>query len=145
MLRIRLTRVGKRNNAHFRVVVAEHSRPVKGKFLELLGTYSPTKKDITVNEERIQHWISQGAAPSNTVARLLKSKGMKGMEKFIVHINFKVKEKEAVEEAPVATPAPAAAAEAPKQEEAPAVEATAPAEVAEEVKEEAPAEEPAAE
>lgn len=101
MLRIRLTRVGKRNNAHFRVVVAEHSRPVKGKFLELLGTYSPTKKDLTVNEERITHWISQGAAPSNTVARLLKSKGMQGMEKFIKHVTFKVKQKEE-EEAPAA-------------------------------------------
>ena len=97
MLRIRLTRVGKRNNAHYRVVVAEHSRPVKGKFLELLGTYSPTKKDVTLNQERIQHWISHGAAPSQTVARLLKKHGMQGMEKFIKTLTFKKKEEASVE------------------------------------------------
>ncbi|PIV90413.1 30S ribosomal protein S16 [Candidatus Gracilibacteria bacterium CG17_big_fil_post_rev_8_21_14_2_50_48_13] len=95
MLRIRLTRVGKRNNSHFRVVVAEHSRPVKGKFLELLGTYNPIKKDIVLNKERIAHWISNGAAPSQTVARLLKNNGMEGMEKFIKHVTFTKKTEEA--------------------------------------------------
>lgn len=95
MLRIRLTRVGKRNSSHYRVVVAEHSRPVKGKFLELLGTYSPTKKDIALNKERIEHWISNGAAPSQTVARLLKKEGYQGMEKFIKHVTFTVKQEEA--------------------------------------------------
>jgi len=97
VLRIRLTRVGKRNNAHYRVVVAEHSRPVKGKFLELLGTYSPAKKDLVLNKERIAHWISHGAAPSQTVARLLKKDGMEGMEKFIKHVTFTVKKEEAAE------------------------------------------------
>lgn len=140
MLRIRLTRVGKRNNAHFRVVVAEHSRPVKGKFIELLGTYSPIKKDVTLNKERIEHWISHGAAPSDTVARLLKNQGMKNMEKFIKHVTFVVKPK-AEEPAPAAAPAaPAKAPEAPKAE-APAEEpkAEAPAEEAP-AQEEAPTE-----
>lgn len=76
------------------MVVAEHSRPVKGKFLELLGSYSPSKKDITLNKERIQYWISHGAAPSQTVARLLKKEGMDGMDKFIKHVTFTVKKEE---------------------------------------------------
>lgn len=94
MLRIRLTRVGKRNNAHYRVVVAEHSRPVKGKFLELLGTYNPMKKEVALKEERIKYWISQGAGPSQTVARLLRKNGYEGMDKFIKHIVFPEKKAE---------------------------------------------------
>lgn len=71
MLRIRLSRVGKKNTPIYKVVVAEKSRPVKGKFIEALGMYNPGNKDNTLNVERIKYWISVGAQPSQTVHNLL--------------------------------------------------------------------------
>ena len=71
MLRIRLSRVGKKNTPIYKVVVAEKSRPVKGKFIESLGVYNPGNKDQALNAERIKYWISVGAQPSQTVHNLL--------------------------------------------------------------------------
>jgi small subunit ribosomal protein S16 len=71
MLRIRLSRVGKKNTPIYKVVVAEKSRPVKGKFIESLGVYNPGNKDQSLNAERIKYWISVGAQPSQTVHNLL--------------------------------------------------------------------------
>ncbi|MEY2985930.1 MAG: hypothetical protein RJB24_159 [Candidatus Parcubacteria bacterium] len=71
MLRIRLSRVGKKNTPIYKVVVAEKTRPVKGKFIESLGMYNPGNKDNTLNAERIKYWISVGAQPSQTVHNLL--------------------------------------------------------------------------
>lgn len=85
MLVIRLQRTGRRNASAFRMVVAEHSMPVKGRFKEVVGFYLPTRDpaELTVNEERASYWIAQGAVPSDTVARLLSKSGVKGLEKFI--------------------------------------------------------------
>lgn len=77
MLTIRLQRTGRRNLPTFRVVVAEHAKPVKGKCIEIVGLYLP-KRDPSVFEvksDRIVHWIRHGARPSDTVARLLKGSG----------------------------------------------------------------------
>ncbi|MBI3336469.1 30S ribosomal protein S16 [Candidatus Peregrinibacteria bacterium] len=76
MLRIRLQRTGRENIPTFRLVVAEHSRPVKGKINEILGYFLPhrTPKVLEYKVERVVHWIKHGALPSNTVARLLKKK-----------------------------------------------------------------------
>jgi small subunit ribosomal protein S16 len=71
MLRIRLSRVGKKNSPVYKVVVAEKTRPVKGKFIESLGMYNPVNKDNTLNSDRIKYWISVGAQPSQTVHNLL--------------------------------------------------------------------------
>ncbi|MGA1047075.1 MAG: 30S ribosomal protein S16 [Minisyncoccia bacterium] len=71
MLRIRLSRVGKKNTPIYKVVVAEKTRPVKGKFIESLGMYNPGNKDNTINVERTKYWISVGAQPSQTVYNLL--------------------------------------------------------------------------
>lgn len=73
MLVIRLARTGRRNQPKFRVAVAEHSKPVNGKVVEVVGHFNPTiKKDpLTINKEAIESWISKGAQPSNTVSRLL--------------------------------------------------------------------------
>ena len=71
MLRIRLTRVGKKNTPIYKVVVAEKDRPVKGKFVESLGMYNPGNKKNIFNAERIKYWISVGAQPSRTVHNLL--------------------------------------------------------------------------
>lgn len=71
MLKIRLQRTGKRGQAYFRVVVVEHARKPRGKFLELLGSYDPHKKDLKVNLEKLNGWISKGAQTSPTVNNLL--------------------------------------------------------------------------
>ena len=131
MLKIRLSRAGKKSQPSFRVVLQEHTQAAKGKFIEELGFYQPalTPKKFQVDSERIKYWISKGAKPSDTLASLLKRNGMDGMDKFLAPRNKQRKPKnpEAVAEAPAA---PAAPAEAPVEAPAPAVEAApeAPAE-----------------
>jgi len=74
MLRIRLTRKGKKNNPTYRIVVAEHTKPVKGKFIEILGNYNPTAnpKAINIKEDRVREWLKKGAKPSGAVAKLFE-------------------------------------------------------------------------
>lgn len=76
MLKIRLTRKGKRNRAFFRIVVAESQTPVKGRFIEILGFVDPLHKKHRLKKERIAYWLSQGAKPSATVHNLLVRKGI---------------------------------------------------------------------
>lgn len=76
MLIIRLSRTGKKNQPHYRVVLAEKTYPIQGKFIELLGSYNPHQKNITLKEKRIKHWIGQGVAFSDTVHNLLIKKGV---------------------------------------------------------------------
>lgn len=78
MLKIRLARVGKRNTPIFRLVVAEKSRAVKRKNLEILGVYNPTVSGdkFQVNKERVNFWMSKGAQPSLTVHNLLCNFGV---------------------------------------------------------------------
>jgi len=71
MLNIRLSRVGKRNYAQYKIVVAEKTAPIKGKFVEQLGSYDPHSKQIIVKKDRIKHWLSQGAGCSETMHNLL--------------------------------------------------------------------------
>lgn len=112
MLKIRLSRTGRKNFPSYRIVVAEHSAPIKGKFLEVLGHYIPSRepKVFEYDEKKIREWISKGAKPTDTVAALLKRNGVSGMEIFMEPRNKKRKSKKAVEEAPAtpvaATPAP---------------------------------------
>lgn len=74
MLRIRLTRKGAKKNPIYRVVVAEQSKARDGSFVEILGNYNPKTNPpaVELNLERVQHWISKGAQPSETVQSLLK-------------------------------------------------------------------------
>ncbi|MCX6809120.1 MAG: 30S ribosomal protein S16 [Candidatus Berkelbacteria bacterium] len=73
MLRIRLTRVGKKNSPAYRVVVADQRKAVKRKFIEILGHYNPIMKpkELVIDKERALFWISQGAQPSDTVNNLM--------------------------------------------------------------------------
>jgi len=141
VLRLRLVRVGRKGQPHYRVVVAEHSRPVKGKFVEKLGSYNPHNKELAVDADRVKYWISVGAQPTSTLARLFKENKLEGMDKYIKFVTFKKKpeSEEAAAAAPEAAseaPAPAADA-APAGEEKPAEEAApAPEAPAEEKKEE---------
>lgn len=71
---IRLRREGARNRPYYKVVVADSRSPRDGKFIEILGTYDPKKPDhnSTLQLDRIEHWISKGAQPSDTVRSLIK-------------------------------------------------------------------------
>lgn len=71
MLRIRLTRRGKSKYATYRIVVAEHSAPIKGRFLADLGNYNPHSKEFKISNEEMQVWVKKGAKPSATLHNLL--------------------------------------------------------------------------
>lgn len=74
MLRIRLRRMGKRNRPFYRIVVTDARAPQGGAFADKVGSYDPLPDPprVSLDMERIQHWIKQGAQPSAAVARLLK-------------------------------------------------------------------------
>ena len=78
-VKLRLTRVGSKKNPVYRIVAADARSPRDGKFLEIVGRYNPQTDPSTIDfdEERIRHWLSKGAQPSNTVQRLLKAKEFK--------------------------------------------------------------------
>ena len=75
-VKIRLTRMGARNAAAFRVVAADSRSPRDGRFLEILGWYDPKieKSNFDVKLDRIDHWKDQGAEVSDTVKSLIKRK-----------------------------------------------------------------------
>ncbi len=71
---LRLRRDGAKNSPYYRVVVADKHSPRDGKFLELIGTYDPKKKDdnSSIKLDRADYWIKNGAQPSDTVRSILK-------------------------------------------------------------------------
>lgn len=71
MLTIRFSRVGKKKFPTYRLIISEKARDTYGKSLEILGSYNPHSKQLTVKAERIQHWLSKGAQMSTTVNNLL--------------------------------------------------------------------------
>ena len=73
MLAIRMTRVGSKKKPYFRVVVTEARTPRQSDFVENVGTYNPRSKParVEINKERIEHWLKQGAQPSDSVRTLL--------------------------------------------------------------------------
>jgi len=72
MLKIRLQRVGRKNDSSFRVVVTDSKRgPKSGDNVELLGSYSPHSNDIQIDGDRVKHWMSVGAQVSDTMRNLL--------------------------------------------------------------------------
>lgn len=73
MLVIRFARTGKKHQAYFRIVVAEKQRSVSAKFIEILGNYDPHAKKLSIDKEKLRKYLGNGAVPSNTVAKLLKS------------------------------------------------------------------------
>lgn len=128
MLIIRLQRTGKKNQADFRIVLAEKEAPVTKQFTEVLGSYNPRKKTFQVKEERLKYWLSQRVALSETVNNLLVSKGLADGPK-VKAFSIPKKPIEAVkEEKPVAADAAAPAQESPAPAEAPAQEPSVPAE-----------------
>jgi small subunit ribosomal protein S16 len=71
---IRLRRMGRKKQPHYRIVVAESEHPRDGRFVESLGFYKPLSRParLVVDMARVDHWIGLGAQPSDTVRTLLK-------------------------------------------------------------------------
>ncbi len=72
-VKIRLTRMGRKKQPFYRVVVANSEAPRDGKFLEIVGTYDPNQEPAAVNikQDRVQAWLDKGATPTDTVKSLL--------------------------------------------------------------------------
>jgi small subunit ribosomal protein S16 len=74
MVKIRLKRVGTKNRAQWRIVVADSKMPRDGRFIESIGFYDPLpiKEKIEVNRARLEYWLGRGAQPSQTLKSLFK-------------------------------------------------------------------------
>ena len=160
-LRIRLARGGAKKRPYYRIVVADSRMPRDGRFIERVGSYNPMlPKDhsgrIMLKEDRIKHWLSVGAQPSDRVARFLGAAEMAAVpaipeqtKKNKPKAKAQERLREAEEKAAEAAAAPPAeetpAKEAPTEEAAAEVAAAEVAPAEEAAAEEAPAEEAAAE
>lgn len=74
MLTIRLTRVGKKKQPSYRIIVTDKRRARDSRFVEIVGHYNPRQDPAAINlkTERIQYWLGQGAQPSDTVRSFLR-------------------------------------------------------------------------
>jgi small subunit ribosomal protein S16 len=145
-IKLRLARGGSKKRPYYSIVAADARAPRDGRYVEKVGSYNPllpkdSEDRVKLNVERIQHWLSVGAQPTDRVLRFLDEAGLAKREarnnpnKAVPGEKAKEREQEKAEKAAALAEAEAEAAAAPA-EEAPAEEAPA---------EEAPAEEAAAE
>jgi small subunit ribosomal protein S16 len=79
-MKIRLARGGSKKRPYYSIVAADSRMPRDGRFIEKLGTYAPllpkdSEDRIKMNMERVQHWLAQGAQPTDRVARFLEAAG----------------------------------------------------------------------
>jgi len=84
MVKIRLSRVGKKGESHYRVIAIRAREKLNGKAIEFLGFYNPRTNPSTfeIKKDRIKYWLSVGAQPTYTIARLLEKEGLyKGKKK----------------------------------------------------------------
>lgn len=74
MLKIKLQRIGKRNQPQYRVVVAEARSKNSGAYIDLLGTYNPRVEpyELKLDADKYQAWIKKGAQPTETIRKLAK-------------------------------------------------------------------------
>ena len=76
MLTIRLSRIGKKKNPLYRLIISEKARDPYGRSLEILGSYNPFTKVLSAKNDRINYWLSKGSGMSATVNNLLIDKGV---------------------------------------------------------------------
>ena len=78
MVRIRLRRIGLKGQPTYRIIAADKESPRDGRFLEILGFYNPRTEPATiyVKEDRVFHWMKNGALPTESVAQVFKVSGM---------------------------------------------------------------------
>lgn len=139
-MKIRLARGGSKKRPFYRIVAADSRMPRDGRFVEKLGTYNPllpkdSEDRVKMDMERVQHWLSEGAQPTDRISRMLEAAGVlekktrnnpnkaKPGEKAEARIQEKADKAEAAKEVAAEAAAAPAAEEAPA-EEAPAEEAT---------------------
>lgn len=155
-LKIRLARGGSKKRPFYRIVVAEATAPRDGRFIEKLGTYNPLLEQghaerVVLNSDRVKHWLSVGAQPSDRVEQFLSTAGLvkgserrettkqhlpkkKAQDRMQAELDAAEKAREAAEAEKAAKAeaekaakeAAAAAAAEPAAEEAPATEEAAP-------------------
>lgn len=77
-VKIRLRRMGAKKAPFYRIVVADSRFPRDGRFIEEIGYYDPTKNPsvINIDDEKAKAWMKDGAQPTDTVRKLLKTKGV---------------------------------------------------------------------
>ena len=80
-MKIRLARGGSKKRPHYAIVASDSRMPRDGRFIEKLGTYAPllpkdSEERVKMNMERVQHWLSQGAQPTDRVQRMLEAAGV---------------------------------------------------------------------
>jgi small subunit ribosomal protein S16 len=78
MVRIRLRRIGRKNAPVYRIVVADSQSPRDGRFIEIIGQYSPRQpaQALAIDAARANYWLDVGAQPSDTVRSLLRKSGV---------------------------------------------------------------------
>ena len=95
-VKIRLARGGAKKRPYYRVVVADARAPRDGSFIEKIGTYNPLLKKedgdrVTFKADRVQHWLSTGAQPTDRVAKFIKAAGIKLPESILKKMAIKEK------------------------------------------------------
>ena len=77
-VKIRLRRMGQKKAPFYRIVVADYRSPRDGRFIDEIGYYDPTKEpsEIRVDEEAAKKWLANGAQPTQTVEKILKTAGI---------------------------------------------------------------------
>ncbi len=77
-VKIRLRRAGRKKQPLFRIVVADSQSPRDGRFIEILGQYAPRRGETALNLDtaRVNHWLDNGAQPTDTVRSLLRKAGV---------------------------------------------------------------------
>ncbi|TVP85379.1 MAG: 30S ribosomal protein S16 [Acholeplasmataceae bacterium] len=71
-VKLRLQRFGSKKRPFYRVVASESRSPRDGRFLEILGTYDPLIGNVSVDADKVQKWLGNGAQPTDTVKSLFK-------------------------------------------------------------------------
>lgn len=78
MVRLRLRRIGLKGQPTYRIVAADKESPRDGRFLEILGVYNPRTQPATIHikEDRVYHWMKNGALPTESAEKVFKSAGL---------------------------------------------------------------------
>ena len=81
-MKIRLARGGSKKRPHYSIVATDSRNPRDGRFLEKLGTYNPllakdSEERVKMDMDRVKHWLSQGAQPTDRIARFLEAAGLR--------------------------------------------------------------------
>jgi small subunit ribosomal protein S16 len=115
MLMMRLQRIGRRNEAHFKIVVIEKTKgPKSQKYVDIIGSYNPKLGRVQIDTEKASAWLGKGVQPTDVVRNfLIDQKVLEGRKVNVLPTKKPTKKKNAPDEP---TPAPAEVAEAPKEE-----------------------------